>query len=98
MRRLLRVCALISLISVCMNTPGTFDIYPSLEIGTFVTDLVVSFLFSAEMIAKMSLRGICKKPNGYFRDRWCRFDCVMVIFLWASLILQIFEMLNMVPQ
>ncbi|XP_035712749.1 sodium leak channel non-selective protein isoform X2 [Folsomia candida] len=96
-RRLLRGCALVSLISVCMNTPRTFDSYKFLLIFTFVADLVVTFLFTAEMIVKMHVRGIFKKPNGYFRDRWCRFDCIMVFFLWTSLVLQMFEMMGLVP-
>jgi len=97
-RRLLRTCALISLVSVCMNTPRTFERYPYLLYTTFVVDFIVTFLFTAEMIVKMHVRGIFKKPNGYFQDRWCRFDCCMVIFLWISIILQMFEMMGVVTQ
>lgn len=56
----MRSCALISLASVCLNTPKTFEKIPPLQYITFVCDLVVTFLFTAEMIAKMYIRGILK--------------------------------------
>jgi hypothetical protein len=59
-RRLFRGCALVSVMSVSMNTPATFQYVPSLEYLTFVLDLIVTFLFTAEMIAKMHIRGILK--------------------------------------
>lgn len=59
-RRLMRFCALVSLASVCLNTPKTFEKVPPLQYVTFICDLVVTFLFTAEMIAKMHIRGILK--------------------------------------
>jgi len=59
-RRVLRACACLSLISISMNTPKTFDMFPQLVYVTFVIDLIVTFLFTAEMIAKMHIRGIIK--------------------------------------
>lgn len=56
----MRFCALVSLASVCLNTPKTFEKVPPLQYVTFVCDLVVTFLFTAEMIAKMHIRGILK--------------------------------------
>jgi hypothetical protein len=59
-RRLMRFCALVSLLSVSLNTPKTFEKYPPLQYVTFCSDLIVTFLFTAEMIAKMHIRGILK--------------------------------------
>lgn len=57
---LLRACAIISVISVCMNTPKTFEHYPPLQYVTFTLDTLLMFLYTAEMIAKMHIRGIVK--------------------------------------
>lgn len=57
---LLRACAIISVISVCMNTPKTFEHYPPLQYVTFTLDTLLMFLYTAEMIAKMHIRGIIK--------------------------------------
>lgn len=57
---LLRICAIISVISVCMNTPKTFEHYPPLQYVTFALDTLLMFLYTAEMIAKMHIRGIVK--------------------------------------
>lgn len=59
---LLRACAIISVISVCMNTPKTFEHYPPLRYVTFTLDTLLMFLYTAEMIAKMHIRGIIKVP------------------------------------
>ena len=64
-RRTLRVCALLSLVSVSMNTPKTFDMHPELVYLTFTIDLVVTFLLTAEMIAEMHIRGIIKVGDRY---------------------------------
>lgn len=56
----MRSCALVSLASVCLNTPKTFEKVPPLQYFTFVCDLIITFLFTAEMIAKMHIRGILK--------------------------------------
>ena len=65
-RRALRACALASLISVSMNTPKTFDNYWSLLYVTFAVDLFMTFAFSAEMVAKMHIRGIIKVGSSNF--------------------------------
>ncbi|XP_076278980.1 sodium leak channel NALCN-like isoform X4 [Lasioglossum baleicum] len=97
-RRLMRFCALVSLISVCLNTPKTFEYYPPFQYVTFICDLIVTFLFTAEMIAKMYIRGILQKEKSYLNDHWCQFDGSMVVFLWLSVILQMFEMLGLVTK
>lgn len=128
-RRLMRLCALVSLTSVSMNTPKTFERYPPLQYFTFFCDTVVTMLFTAEMIAKMHIRGMWKVSTRifiipihstneyrivfiylyflqkslqgdvpYFRDHWCQFDATMVVFLWISITLQLFEVLEVVPK
>ncbi|MGH0159955.1 UNVERIFIED_CONTAM: hypothetical protein FKN15_073051 [Acipenser sinensis] len=95
---LLRACAIISVISVCMNTPKTFEHYPPLQYVTFTLDTLLMFLFSAEMIAKMHIRGIIKGETSYLKDRWCVFDGFMVFCIWISLILMVFEIADLVDQ
>lgn len=43
-----------------MNTPMTFEHYPPLQYVTFTLDTLLMFLYTAEMIAKMHIRGIVK--------------------------------------
>ncbi|XP_024086149.1 sodium leak channel non-selective protein isoform X2 [Cimex lectularius] len=96
-RRMMRSCALVSLVSVSLNTPKTFECLPPLQYITFCSDLVITFLFTTEMIAKMHIRGILKGEVPYLKDHWCQFDASMVFFLWVSVILQMFELLGIVP-
>lgn len=57
-RRLMRLCALVALASVSLNTPKTFERHPILQYFTFISDIAVTILFTAEMIAKMHIRGV----------------------------------------
>ncbi|XP_074643734.1 sodium leak channel NALCN-like [Tubulanus polymorphus] len=91
-RRILRVCAMFSLISVSMNTPKTFERYPSLFYITFVTDFILTIIFTAEMIAKIHIGGFYRGEAPYLRDRWCQFDGFLTLCHWVSVILQVFEM------
>lgn len=59
-RRLMRFCALVSLLSVCLNTPKTFERYPPLKYITLFCDVFVVLLYTAEMITKISVRGFLK--------------------------------------
>ncbi|GBP70250.1 Sodium leak channel non-selective protein [Eumeta japonica] len=97
-RRILRLCALVSLVSVSANTPKTFERYPFVQSSTFACDCVATLLFTAEMIAKMHIRGILKGDVAYLKDHWCQFDASMVFFLWVSVLLQLFELSGIVPQ
>ncbi|XP_041355861.1 sodium leak channel non-selective protein-like [Gigantopelta aegis] len=95
-RRLLRACAFVSMVSVSINTPRTFELYESLMYITFSLDMLITFFFTAEMIAKMHIRGAWKGEAPYLKDRWCQFDGIMVLFLWVSVVLQVFEMTNII--
>lgn len=66
-RTVLRGAAIISFISVCLNTPKTFETkigeFGSLEFLRYVTlvvDSIVTLLLALEMVAKMHMRGIFK--------------------------------------
>lgn len=93
-RRLMRFCALVSLASVSLNTPKTFERYPPMQTITLTCDAVVVFLFTAEMIAKMYIRGV----KAYLKDHWCQFDALMVVFLWMSINLHVLQMLEIVQR
>ncbi len=92
-RLCLRLLALISLLSVMLNTPKTFKHIPWLRYGTFVVDLVCSAVFTAEMVAKIRDRGLfLGGDKAYLKDRWCQFDACMLFFLLVSAFLQVLEL------
>uniref|UniRef100_A0A8D9B5Y4 Sodium leak channel NALCN n=2 Tax=Cacopsylla melanoneura TaxID=428564 RepID=A0A8D9B5Y4_9HEMI len=97
-RMFMRSCALVSLVMVCMNTPKTFERHPNAQYVVFGVDLVITFMFTAEMIAKMHIRGILSGDVPYLKDHWCQFDAAMVFLHWVSVILMVFEMSAIVPR
>lgn len=94
----MRFCALVSLFSVCLNTPKTFERYPPLRYLTLICDSLVCLLFTAEMITKISIRGFLKGEKPYLKSRWCQFDASMCLFLWVSIILHVLQILAIVPK
>ena len=60
MKRLLRVSALVCLLSVSLNTPKTFELYPFVRHVTLACDLASCILFTAEMAVKINTRGLLK--------------------------------------
>ncbi|VDK30480.1 unnamed protein product [Dibothriocephalus latus] len=97
---------MVSLASVSANTPKTFEYVPSLMYVTFAVDIMVACLLTVEMGTKMCIQGLfapssgqslgvgvdSKRNRAYFQQSWNCFDASMVFFLWASIILQCFEL------
>lgn len=82
-RRLMRMCALLSLASVSLNTPKTFEKVPVLQYVTFIVDTSITILFTAEMIAKIHIRGVWKVRLyfGYTRFVMMRKSSIISIYL-----------------
>ncbi|XP_022100553.1 sodium leak channel non-selective protein-like isoform X1 [Acanthaster planci] len=95
-RGVLRGMAFISFISVSCNTPKTFEVIPSLQYITFVMDIIVCVIFTAEMIAKMHMKGVIRGEAPYLKDNWCVFDAIMVLLVWVSVALQFFQLIEVV--
>nr|QQY02464.1 sodium leak channel non-selective protein [Cryptocotyle lingua] len=115
---IMRVAALVSLISVSMNTPATFKDVPSLMYVTLILDCAVALVFTVEMVSKMFIEGLfvtttsqnlnqlirtqiaskaagggldAKRKKAYFQRFWNCFDAAMLLFIYASLGLQVVE-------
>nr|XP_009858187.2 sodium leak channel non-selective protein [Ciona intestinalis] len=90
-RRVFVLCVILSFLSVSSNTPATFRRFPQLQIITIIVDIVTGFILSIEVIVKIRNHGMFKGENPCGTSRWFIFDCVMVIFIWLSIILQALE-------
>ena len=73
-RSVLRFLALISLVSVMLNTPKTFEAYPKLKWATYIADCITILGFTAEMVTKINHMGLYSNEKSYLKDKWCRFD------------------------
>ncbi|CDW53676.1 Ion trans domain containing protein [Trichuris trichiura] len=77
---------LLSLISVSLNTPSTFESLPHLQLVTYAIDLLITLLFTVEAAIKIKHKGFIRENVGYLHDRWCQFDFFMVICHWISVL------------
>ena len=96
-RWLLRIGAVISLISVDLNTPETFKHVTNLHYVTLGIDMFLGLVYTLEASVKMKVRGLWRHPHSYFRDHWCQFDGIMVLFIWVSVVIQILCHQQIIP-
>ena len=68
-RNFLRFLALVSLLSVIVNTPKTFQNYPFLIYITYAADWVTLVVFVAEMISKINHMGLISDSGSYLKNR-----------------------------
>lgn len=97
MERLLKVACVLSMITVCLNTPKTFQYLPYLTYPVLVIDFLVVIVFTLEAILKINNIEYFEKENrssSYLRDRWDQFDFLMLIFHWLSFILHVYQCLT----
>lgn len=88
---LIQLACVASALSVCMNTPQTFQSYSSLYYITLVLDCVASVILITEMAIKIKIKGLFATKRSYFRMPWSILEFFMVICLVVSIILQILE-------
>ncbi|KAI1709388.1 ion transport protein [Ditylenchus destructor] len=87
----LKLACVFSMVSVCLHTPHTMAIFPSLQYILFVTDFVVTLFFTMEALMKTNAKVI--------RERWCQFDLALLVFHYLSLILHTYELVSLsMPQ
>ncbi|KAF7637845.1 hypothetical protein Mgra_00002820 [Meloidogyne graminicola] len=89
--KILKLACLISLINVCFHTPRTLQIIPNLNLILIIGDAFVVIIFTLEAFACSAIRGLIKRSDSYFRDRWCQFDFLLLLFHWASWILHLYQ-------
>lgn len=91
---LIQVCAVVSVISMSLNSPATFEKVPELFYVTLTLDIIVVIVLTIEMIAqihKFSFRAYLKRRN-------CIFNFIMVMLILLSIILQFVELSGIKPK
>ena len=76
---LVSVCCKANIISVCLNTPTTFHIYPWLRYLTVIIDSIIATTFTTEMACKINFRGLVSQKNSYLRSAVQLFELFMLI-------------------
>ena len=84
--------------SLCANTPYTYRRQPNLIYVTLAVDVFVAIVFTAEMIAKMAIRGIWRGEFAYVHNRWSQFDFFMIVCHWASIVLHVCEIMHLIAE
>lgn len=96
-KRLTQVCSVVSVISVSLNSPATFEKIPELFFVTLSLDIAVAIVLTIEMIAQIRKFSFIVEIRAYLKRRNCIFNFIMVILIWVSIILQFVELKGIKP-
>lgn len=88
-RFIFRLIGFLSFVSTCMNTPRTFESYPSFRYVTFLIDIICVIVLTFEAAAKIKTRGFIIGDGAYLKERWNHFDAIMIINVYLSIVLQV---------
>ena len=95
-KAVISITCIISVFSVCLNTPKMFKNYPYLLNVTLALDLVVASILTAESLIKIAEKGFVSPKKAYLRSPGRVFEITMVFFTWVSIVFQILEVANVV--
>uniref|UniRef100_A0A0N5A4C0 Sodium leak channel non-selective protein n=1 Tax=Parastrongyloides trichosuri TaxID=131310 RepID=A0A0N5A4C0_PARTI len=91
---LLKIACVFDLLTVCLNTPKTLEIWSPLIYILFIVDTFSTSTFLIESIIKLKYFGVFRRPNAYFRQRWLQFDFVLMLSQMCSWILQVYLLIT----
>ncbi|CAI4222140.1 unnamed protein product [Auanema sp. JU1783] len=94
MERALKTACIISLITVCLHTPHTFQLLPYLTYIVLLVDIIPVLIFTADIVLRIHHEGYFKLDSSFLRDRWCQFDLFLSCIHWLSWILHIYELIS----
>ncbi|CAD6198464.1 unnamed protein product [Caenorhabditis auriculariae] len=93
--RALKLACTISLVTVCLHTPRTFEVFPPLNYLVFVLDFISVSIFVVEAILRVHHEGVCKFDSSYYANRWSQFDIFMSLVHLLSLLLHAYRIVDL---
>ena len=95
-RFLIRATCVLSVVSVCLNTPKTITSYPSIYGVTLGMDIFCFVVLFAEFVVKVRAKDVFNKKSDrkstpYFKNFGNIFEFIMMLLILISVILQILE-------
>ncbi|VDP12012.1 unnamed protein product [Onchocerca flexuosa] len=91
---ILKLACIISMVSVCLNTPHTFSFFPPLYYIVLLSDAFVTVIFLIEAVVKVVNNGLITHEGSYLRDRWCQFDFFLLSLHITSVLLSAYELIS----
>ncbi|KAJ1365029.1 hypothetical protein KIN20_025238 [Parelaphostrongylus tenuis] len=92
LKELVRVACLLSMISVCLHTPETIQLWPPLNYAIFANDCIVTLVFLVEAAIHIHHVGLWEDESSYLRARWSQFDLFMLLMHVMSCALHCYEL------
>ncbi|KAK0421025.1 hypothetical protein QR680_015029 [Steinernema hermaphroditum] len=89
----IKVACIASMVSVCLHTPHTMLFIPYLLYILYAVDSIIMLLFTVECALKSYHMGGLNR-GGYFRDRWCLFDFILLVFHYLSYMLHSYQLVT----
>ena len=85
---MIRASCVVSVFSICLNTPQTLENHPPLKYVTLGADLVTMVVLMAEVVLKMRFKGFFNSHNAFLRSPGRLFELYIVLCIGVSVTLQ----------
>ncbi|KAK6741567.1 hypothetical protein RB195_009436 [Necator americanus] len=92
LKELVRLACLLSMISVCLHTPETIQLWPPLNYAIFANDCIVTLVFLVEAAINIHHVGLWENESSYLRAKWSQFDLFMLLMHVLSCALHCYEL------
>ncbi|EYB82119.1 hypothetical protein Y032_0366g18 [Ancylostoma ceylanicum] len=89
----LKIACCISLVTVCVHTPRTFDIWWPLTYIVLCSDLISVLILTSEVVLRVHYEGLSPANSSYLHNRWAQFDLFMFVSHWMSWLLHFYQLL-----
>ncbi|VDL70562.1 unnamed protein product [Nippostrongylus brasiliensis] len=90
----LKIACTISLITVCLHTPKTLELWWPLSHVVLCLDLVSVLILTAEVVMRIHHEGLSLRDSCYVHNRWAQFDLFMFASHWLSWLLHVYQTLR----
>lgn len=90
----LKLACTISLITVCLHTPKTFELWWLLSYVVLCLDLISVLILTSEVVLRIHHEGMNPKESSYIHNRWAQFDLFMFFSHWLSWLLHFYQILR----
>ncbi|PIC33562.1 hypothetical protein B9Z55_013496 [Caenorhabditis nigoni] len=90
----LKIACTISMITVCLHTPRTIELFPSLTYIILAADFISVSIFMLDSVLRIHYEGIFRCDSSYLSNRWSQFSVFISIIHLLSFLLHCYQLID----
>ncbi|EFO91132.1 hypothetical protein CRE_18356 [Caenorhabditis remanei] len=90
----LKIACTISMITVCLHTPRTIELFPPLTYIILAADFISVSVFMLDSVLRIHYEGIFRCDSSYLSNRWSQFSVFISIIHLLSFLLHCYQLIG----